>query len=188
VQSISRHSAFPIRSNSRSTMRRPVLVTASVLPIFILEACQFLFCQQRTRMSEGSASLGHHLYAGLSADSGDRSSGVIVFARRGEKCWRRITPKVDASPKRRLSLLLAIFISFAQQSRLLLWRFFPCRQIRCAPAYPWATARARWLGETLKRTKEKDEIIPTWFDEELLGRSRSSNRSRGHRRVARPQA
>jgi integrase len=45
------------------------------------------------------------------------------------------------------------------------------RQVKLGerPAYPWATARARWLAETQKRTKEKDEIILTWFDEHLKG-------------------
>jgi len=45
------------------------------------------------------------------------------------------------------------------------------RQVKLGerPAYPWATARARWLTETHKRTKEKDEIILTWFDEQLKG-------------------
>lgn len=35
--------------------------------------------------------------------------------------------------------------------------------------YPWATARKRWLAETQKRTKAKDEAILTWFDEHLEG-------------------
>ncbi len=37
------------------------------------------------------------------------------------------------------------------------------------PPYPWAAARKRWLAETRKRTKAKDEAILTWFDEHLAG-------------------
>lgn len=33
--------------------------------------------------------------------------------------------------------------------------------------YPWSAARKRWLAETQKRTKEKDEEILSWFDENL---------------------
>jgi integrase len=35
------------------------------------------------------------------------------------------------------------------------------------PPYPWSAARKRWLAETQKRTKAKDEAILTWFDEHL---------------------
>jgi integrase len=35
------------------------------------------------------------------------------------------------------------------------------------PPYPWAAARKRWLAETTKRTKAKDEEILAWFDEHL---------------------
>lgn len=35
------------------------------------------------------------------------------------------------------------------------------------PPYPWSAARKRWLAETQKRTKAKDETILTWFDEHL---------------------
>ena len=35
------------------------------------------------------------------------------------------------------------------------------------PNYPWSAARKRWLAETQKRTKAKDEEILTWFDEHL---------------------
>jgi integrase len=35
------------------------------------------------------------------------------------------------------------------------------------PPYPWTAARTRWLAETQKRTKWKDETILSWFDEHL---------------------
>jgi integrase len=35
------------------------------------------------------------------------------------------------------------------------------------PNFPWTEARKRWLAETQKRTKAKDEAILTWFDEHL---------------------
>jgi integrase len=35
------------------------------------------------------------------------------------------------------------------------------------PPYPWTAARKRWLAETQKRTKTKDEAILAWFDEHL---------------------
>ena len=37
------------------------------------------------------------------------------------------------------------------------------------PPYPWSEARRRWLSETQKRSKSKDELILTWFDEHLAG-------------------
>jgi len=39
------------------------------------------------------------------------------------------------------------------------------------PPYPWSEARKRWLSETRKRSKAKDELILTWFDEHLSGQS-----------------
>lgn len=33
--------------------------------------------------------------------------------------------------------------------------------------YLWSDARKRWLVETLKRTKAKDEEISSWFDKHL---------------------
>jgi len=43
------------------------------------------------------------------------------------------------------------------------------RQVKLGerPPYPWDAARTRWLAETQKRTKAKDEIILAWFDEHL---------------------
>ena len=35
------------------------------------------------------------------------------------------------------------------------------------PPYPWSAARKRWLAETRKRSKARDEQILTWFDEHL---------------------
>jgi integrase len=35
------------------------------------------------------------------------------------------------------------------------------------PPYPWSAARKRWLAETQKRTKAKDEAILRWFDDHL---------------------
>lgn len=35
------------------------------------------------------------------------------------------------------------------------------------PPYPWSAARKRWLAETEKRSKTRDEQILTWFDEHL---------------------
>ena len=35
------------------------------------------------------------------------------------------------------------------------------------PPYAWSAARKRWLSETRKRTKAKDEAILAWFDEHL---------------------
>ncbi len=37
------------------------------------------------------------------------------------------------------------------------------------PPYPWSAARKRWLSETQKRTKAKDEAILRWLDEHLEG-------------------
>lgn len=37
------------------------------------------------------------------------------------------------------------------------------------PPYLWADARARWLRDTHKKTKVKDEEILNWFDEQLAG-------------------
>lgn len=39
------------------------------------------------------------------------------------------------------------------------------------PPYPWNAARRRWLSETRKRSRSKDEIILAWFDEHLAGRT-----------------
>ena len=43
------------------------------------------------------------------------------------------------------------------------------RQVKLGerPPYPWTVARKRWLAETSKRSKIRDEQILTWFDEHL---------------------
>lgn len=43
------------------------------------------------------------------------------------------------------------------------------RQVRLGerPPYSWKDARRRWLAETTKRSKWRDESILTWFDEHL---------------------
>jgi len=39
------------------------------------------------------------------------------------------------------------------------------------PPYPWDAARKRWLAETRKRSRGKDEIILRWLDRHLKGHS-----------------
>jgi hypothetical protein len=43
------------------------------------------------------------------------------------------------------------------------------RQVRLGeqPAYPWTQAAKRWLIETRKRSKARDESILAWFNEHL---------------------
>jgi hypothetical protein len=43
------------------------------------------------------------------------------------------------------------------------------RQVRLGerPPFPWREAATRWLSETRKRSKRRDESILAWFDEHL---------------------
>jgi hypothetical protein len=45
------------------------------------------------------------------------------------------------------------------------------RQVKLGEKAPylWSDARKRWLAETHKRTKAKDEEILSWFDKHLKG-------------------
>lgn len=56
--------------------------------------------------------------------------------------------------------------AYETRLRNLVWR-----QVRLGEKGPvlWETATKRWLAETQKRTKEKDESIIAWFDEHLKG-------------------
>lgn len=61
--------------------------------------------------------------------------------------------------------------AYETRLRNLVWR-----QVRLGekPQVLWETATKRWLAETQKRTKAKDESIIEWFDEHLKGEPLSS--------------
>jgi integrase len=53
---------------------------------------------------------------------------------------------------------------FETKARSRAWRQVKLEE---RPPYPWSTARQRWLTETRKRSKKRDEQILAWFDEHL---------------------